>query len=281
MLSEERDVRFDGDGLAAVLQGPGWGPSVDYLRRTLVPLLDGLRVMSYDVRNTGRAPRRPSPASQATGELVADLETIVREQGIETFVLIGHSHGAFVAMGYAIRHPERIRGLVLLTPSLHERGATPGAEEILSRWESDPDRAEAVRWVREHRRHPREMQHDRDVARWLRRGMPVNFYDLDAMARFQSRLIDIPMPSVDALHGMPERREPWVGQGLGRIRAPTLVVGARHDVATPLPEAEEVAERIPGARMVVVERAGHNPWAERPEEVRAAITGFVARLADR
>jgi pimeloyl-ACP methyl ester carboxylesterase len=124
------------------------------------------------------------------------------------------------------------------------------------------------------------MQHDRDVARWLRRGMAANFYDLEAMERFQARLIRSPMPSVDALHGLPDRREPWVAQGLSRIDAPTLVIGARYDVATPLAEAREVAERIPGAQLVIIDRAGHNPWAERPDEVARAISEFVDRLPD-
>ena len=199
MLSGELGVRFDGEGRPAVLQAPGWGPSAEYLRATLLPLIGGLRVLSYDVRNTGSAPRRPAPGSQATDLLVGDLRTIVQEQGIGPFVLIGHSHGAFVAMGYAVRHPADVSALLLLTPSLHERGVTPGADEILAVWERDPDRADAVNWVRSQPRHPRQMQHDRDLARWLRRGMAANFYDLEAMARFQSQLGGSPMPSIDAL----------------------------------------------------------------------------------
>lgn len=280
MLSDELGVRFDGEGRPAVLQAPGWGPSAEYLRATLLPLIDGLRVLSYDVRNTGSAPRRPAPGSQATDALVEDLRAIIEEQRFGPFVLIGHSHGAFVAMGYAVRHPQDVSALVLLTPSLHERGTTPGAEEILSAWEQDPERAEAVEWVRSQPRHPRQMQHDRDLARWLRRGMAANFYDLEAMARFQARLVASPMPSIDALHGLPDRREPWVAQGLGGLRVPTLVVGARQDIATPVAEAEEVAERIPGARLEIIERAGHNPWAERPEAFARIVASFLEGLPD-
>lgn len=278
MLSAERDVQLCGQGPHAVVQGPGWGPSVDYLRATLVPMLRGLRTLTYDVRNTGRAPRRPVPASQAVGHLVADLHAIVGEQHFAPFVLIGHSHGAFVAMAYAQRYPEHVRGLVLLTPSLRERGATPGAEAILAAWERDPARADAVAWVRAHPRHPRELETDRDLARWLRRGMAAHFYDLEAMARFQAELVRSAMPSVDALHGFPERREPWVSAGLAQLRMPTLVVGGRWDVATPVREAEEVAARIPAAELVVLERSAHNPWVEQPEEFALALRGFLARL---
>jgi proline iminopeptidase len=278
LLSEELFVRIDGTGRDTVLQGPGWGPSVEYLRRTLLPLLPELRVLSYDVRNTGRAPRRPAPSSQATDRLVDDLETIVREQRFGPFVLMGHSHGAFVAMAYALRHPDDLDAMVLLTPSLHERGATPGAEEILSRWEADPEREQAVRWTRSRPQHPRELREDRELALWLRRGMAASFYDLDAMARFQAKLIHGPMPSIDALHGLPERREPWVARGLRQIGVPTLVIGASHDIATPVGEAEEVARRIPGATLRVIERAGHNPWAERPDEFAATIRQFLDKL---
>lgn len=279
MLSDERDVQIRGEGMHAVVQGPGWGPSIDYLRATLLPLLRDLRVLTYDVRNTGRAPRRPEPGSQAVEHLVADLQRIVHEQRFAPCLLFGHSHGAFVAMAYAQRHPEDVVALVLLAPSLRERGATPGADEILRRWQEDPARADAVRWVRAHPRHPRELQSDGELARWMRRGMPVNFYDLEAMIRFQAELVRSAVPSIDALHGFPDRREPWVAAGLATIAVPTLVIGSRWDVATPLREAEEVAERIPAAELVVMERAGHNPWVEQPEDFEAALRGFLSRLA--
>jgi len=98
------------------------------------------------------------------------------------------------------------------------------------------------------------------------------------MSRFQRQLVGSPMPSIDALHGLPDRREPWVAQGLGRLRIPTLVIGARQDIATPVAEAEEVAERIPGAQLEIIERAGHNPWAERPEQFAGTVASFLAGL---
>lgn len=271
-------VNVDGEGDPAIIQAPGWGPGSDYLRSTLVPLLDGLRTLTYDTRNTGRAERRPGADSQATEVLVADLEGVRLRHGFEWPVLLGHSHGAFVAMAYAVRHPGRLRGLVLLTPSLNDPGASPETRRLLCAYEGDPARADAVRWYRERPRDGTSFDNDRELARWLRRSMPVNFYDLEALHRFQRALIGSPAPSLTALRGMPAQREPWVAAGLAQLEVPTLIVAGDHDVTTPPSEAEEVRSLIPGSRLVVLEKAGHNPWFERPKAFRAAMRDFIEDL---
>ncbi len=278
MLISELPAQVQGYGSPAIVQGPGWGPASDYLRITLAPLLNGLRVLTYDVRNTGHAPRHPAPNSQATETLVQDLERVRSAHSFDEFVLFGHSHGGFVAMGYAVRHPGLLRGLVLLTPSLDEPGTHPACESLLQRYAQDPLRTEAVRWYRDN---PRDLSHlrtDRDLARWVRRRMALNFHDLEAMRRFQGRLIASPLPSIDALRGMPSVRPGWVAEGLRDLEVPTLVIAGRHDLATPPAEGERIHELIPGSRLVVLENSGHNPWAEEPGRFVAALEAFLSEL---
>ena len=62
---------------------------------------------------------------------------------------------------------------------------------------------------------------------------------------------------------------------LERIRAPTLVVGSTADSLYPLRVAEDMAQRIPGARLVVIEGAGHLSNLERPQEFNRALAGFL------
>ena len=269
-----------GQGDPAIVQGPGWGPASDYLRRTLVPLLDGLRVLTYDVRNTGRAARVPEPNSQSTERLVADLEAVREAHGMTDFVLFGHSHGAFVAMGYAIRHPGRARALVLIAPSLREPdGGPPSGVDAAT--EGDPQRAEALRWLARAPRDPRRLRDDRELARWLRRRLVVDFVDGEARERFERQLVGAPAPSIVALRGMPARREEWVRQGLRRLDLPVLVVAGGADRTTPVADAREVQRSIPGARFALLQRAGHNPWVERPEEFRARLREFFASVERR
>ena len=57
-----------------------------------------------------------SDATEIEEEMVGHLETWRRVVGLERFVLLGHSLGAFLATSYALRHPERVRHLILVDP---------------------------------------------------------------------------------------------------------------------------------------------------------------------
>jgi pimeloyl-ACP methyl ester carboxylesterase len=78
----------------------------------------GHRVITYDARGHGESD--PAPAEQSYGypELIADLERVVEaEVATERFLLAGHSMGAHTAVGYALAHPERLSGLVIIGPT--------------------------------------------------------------------------------------------------------------------------------------------------------------------
>jgi pimeloyl-ACP methyl ester carboxylesterase len=78
----------------------------------------GHRVVLYDARGHGESD--PAPADQSYGypELIADLGRVVEEEvGSGRFLLGGHSMGAHTAVGYALAHPERLSGLVVIGPT--------------------------------------------------------------------------------------------------------------------------------------------------------------------
>jgi pimeloyl-ACP methyl ester carboxylesterase len=79
---------------------------------------EGHRVVTYDARGHGESD--PAPAGQSYGypELIGDLERVVEaEVGQGRLLLGGHSMGAHTAVGYALAHPERLSGLVLVGPT--------------------------------------------------------------------------------------------------------------------------------------------------------------------
>jgi proline iminopeptidase len=63
---------------------------------------------------------------------------------------------------------------------------------------------------------------------------------------------------------------------LGEIRAPTLVIAGHDDFLFPPESQALLAAGIPGARLRIIERAGHNPQAERPAETLQAVAAFLA-----
>ena len=66
---------------------------------------------------------------------------------------------------------------------------------------------------------------------------------------------------------------------LGEITVPTLVMAGRDDFLFPPEHQEQLAAGIPNARLRIIERAGHNPHAERPAEVMEAVRDFVSEPA--
>lgn len=236
---------LSGSGREAVIQGPGWGPSSDYLRLTLVPLLPSLRTLTYDVRNTGLGPRRTAPESQAVVALADDLDRLRRAYELDNFVLIGHSHGGFISMAYAALHASAVSALVLVAPSLEAPALPPASASQI------------------------------EMIRWLRGRMAQHFVDQQALERFRSELRHSPAPSLEALRGMPAQREEWVGQSLPALTVPTLVVLGAQDRVIPPEQGRRVAELIPDSRLVVLERAGHNPWLEQPAAFCAALENFL------
>ena len=64
--------------------------------------------------------------------------------------------------------------------------------------------------------------------------------------------------------------------GLSAVSAPTLVVSGRWDGLTSPALAAQAAAALPNARLEVLERCAHRPWAERPEEYFALVGDFLA-----
>jgi 3-oxoadipate enol-lactonase len=225
----------------------------------------GHRVVSYDARGHGESD--PAPPGQGYGypNLVHDLEAVVAEAAGEgRFVLAGHSMGAHTAVAYALRHAERLAGLVVIGPvytgeisaetlnywdglaaALDERGVDGFVAYIDSEQGVDPGWRDAVlRFTRE-----RMLQHRH----------------LGAV--------------VDALHEAPRSRPFERMQDLESLVVPALVV-ASHDTADPghpRQVAEAYAEHMPLARLIG-EAEGESPLAWQGGRLSRELATFCAEL---
>ena len=100
------------DGIPVVVLhgGPGGGCSPS-MRRYFDPQV--FRVILFDQRGCGRSRPHASVTDNTTWHLVADIEMIRRELGIESWIVFGGSWGATLSLIYAQTHPEAVRNLVL------------------------------------------------------------------------------------------------------------------------------------------------------------------------
>ena len=229
----------------------------------------GHAVLTYDARGHGESD--PAPAGQGYGypELVADLATVLADRvGERGFVLGGHSMGAHTAVAYALRHPERLSGLVVIGPT-HTGGEATG--EALSYWDglAAALAEDGIEGFVSHidRHQDIDPAWRQSVLRFTRERM-LRHRHLDAL--------------VAALRELPRSR-PFESMGeLEELRTPTLVV-ASHDAADPghpYAIAAEYAERIPQARLIS-EAEGESPLAWQGGRLSREIAAFCTDLQTR
>lgn len=227
-----------------------WAPHVE-------PLAARFTVVLHDHRGTGRS--SPSRIDYSVGQMADDLVQLMDHLGIARAHLIGHSTGGAIGQTLALDRPERIDRLVL--------SATWTAADAYFRRLFEV-RGETLRasgpaaYVRANALFMRPPPWTRDHAAALGAEEEV------ATAGFPPP--EVMLSRIAAILGFDRRAE------LGRIAAPTLVVAARDDIVTPLYYSEELAERIPGAELLVLEDGGHFYPVVRAEEFRQATFDFLA-----
>jgi pimeloyl-ACP methyl ester carboxylesterase len=217
----------------------------------------GFRVVAYDARGHGESAPGDRYDYPALG---ADLLRLLDERDIDRAVLAGASMGAHTALRVALEAPERVAGLVVITPAFH-----PDAPPGLERWDrlADGLRTGGV---------------DGFVEAYGDPGVPERFRD-SVVKVLRQRLERHAHPEAvaDALEQVP-RSEPFDLARLGDIAAPTVVV-ADHDEPDPghpLFVGEDYARRIPGAELVV-EDPGQSPIAWQGGQLSRVIEGVAGR----
>jgi 3-oxoadipate enol-lactonase len=213
------------------------------------------RCLLHDFRGQLRSAKPPGPYSM--GMHVDDLLALLDEQGIERVHLVGTSYGGEVGLMFAAAHPERVRSLTVIA-------CVSRVNEVL---------AEGVtRWAQTAREAPERLW---DVT------APYNYSPrfLEATPGFaeaaRKRMAALPPDWYQALAVLCEAFV-TLQVDLSAIRCPTLVIAAELDVLKPLPFSREIADGIAGAKLKVIEGAGHAVVIEQPDALSDAVLDFLA-----
>jgi proline iminopeptidase len=249
------------------------GPGADHW--TMLPFrrcADRFTLVFYDHRCNGRSVG--APVSSMTWEnLTADADALRQKLGFDKWAVLGHSFGGHVALEYALRYPDSLSHLVLLDTGGDSRWSQQNAADLLAERGYSPEKVALVRRWFSGEFAPNEM------LRILMRigGAYQHHPSLRLLARellagaWRSKL----RPEALIFAGRHLLRGWTVMDRLGEITVPTLVMAGRDDFVFP-PECQlELAAGIPGARLRIIERAGHNPHSEQPAEVIEAVSDFI------
>jgi pimeloyl-ACP methyl ester carboxylesterase len=225
----------------------------------------GHRVIAYDARGHGQSPPAPSPEAYTYEDLGVDLLGVLDGCGVDRAVLAGASMGAHTALWLALRHADRVRGLVVITPAYD-----PSTQD-------DPDRL--ARWdVLAHGL--RDGGVEGFVRAYGRPQVPEGLQDtVLRVIRQRLALHEHPEAVADALSAVPRSR-PFGGvEELAAISAPTVVVASSDeaDPGHPQSVAEAYAAAIPAARLLT-DPPGQSPLAWQGSQVSRVIAEVAATV---
>ena len=229
------------------------------------------RTIVFDNRGVGRSAKPPGPYSIA--QMADDTAGLLDTLGVERCHVVGVSMGGMIAQELALRHPARVRGLVL--------GCTypePDAEIERQRRDSVAEMGGTVTATG-------------DVAIDLSGLDPLLFFQTLLPRVFNQAFIDNELPRLMALFGTVLQYgvslEAILAQAgavmshrttdrLHRIAAPTLVITGDADQLIPPAHSDVLARHIPGARLVKVPGGSHGFNLETPEVFNRTVLDFLA-----
>jgi 3-oxoadipate enol-lactonase len=215
------------------------------------PFTERFRLIRYDRRGHGKSAVPPGPYTME--RLGRDVLGILDHLGIDEIDWCGLSMGGMVGQWLGANAPGRIRRLVLANTSCHYPIKDPWNERIAA--VASSGLAPLV---------------DPMMGRWFSQGFIAA--EPATIARMKAIMLATPaagyIANCEAVRDMDHR------DILAGIRAPTLIVAGRHDVATPVAAAEYIRARIPGAALTLLD-AGHISNIEQASDFTAEVMGFL------
>ena len=243
-----------GGGPDVLLIG-GLGDTVESWQFQFEGLADRYRLIAFDNRGAGRT-AMTEPVSVET--MADDAAAVLEALGIPSAHVAGFSMGSAIAQQVALRHPDRVRSLVLVS-TYARPDALFSAQLKFWRWLAELAPSERAffeaffTWVYTPRAHA-----DGSVEQII----------ADALAFPHQQSVEAFQAQVDALleHDTADR--------LGEIAVPTLVIAGEFDTILPPRIGRDVAAAIPGARFRLMEKEAHQPFQEIPGEWNARVDAF-------
>jgi len=219
-------------------------------------------LLAYDNRGTGRSDK---PAGPYSIEMLADdAAAVMQAAGVTRAHVLGHSMGGYISLTLALRHPARVRSLMLIGTSAGGPGTLPVPEETMKIW---------------------SLAGTIPPEEYARRSMPFSFAPgwtekhPAKFGKFLERRLEFPTPAA-CWQAQYQACVDYVTTGVDvtKIDVPALVIHGRQDRVVPHPNGEQLAQRLPRSTLVSLPNSGHLPFLEEPARVTALVRSHLERL---
>ncbi len=236
------------------------------------------RIVLFDQRGSGRSKPHAELRENTTQHLVADMERLRAELGIERWLVFGGSWGSTLALVYAETHPEAVtelvlRGIFLLRPSEIEWFYQQGASEIFAdHWEEYlkpipvEERGDLLRAYYRRLTGPDEAAAMAAARAWsVWEGSTSHLFEsATTVARFSNDEFAVALARIEAhyfINGGFLKTPDQILENAGRLRKiPGVIVQGRYDVVCPMISAWALHRAWPEAEFRLVPDAGHSAF---------------------
>src|SRR5918995_4294781 len=258
-----------GEGEPTVLFVPPWALVHSRCWKMQIPYFARhCRVLAFDPRGNGKSDRPQEKEAYSEHEYAADALAVLDETGTDQAVLVTLSLGAQRCLVLAANHPERVRGIVFIAPSLAiapghgHRDGFPFDQQLAT--DEGWAKFNAHYWLRDYPSfveffisqcltEPHSTKPTEDAIGW---GLETDGETLLALSSGRALA------------------EPDLRQLCARVRCPVLVIHGDEDAITPHHRGVELAEAT-GGTLVTLEGSGHFPQARDPVKVNLLLRDFI------
>ncbi|GAX36387.1 alpha/beta fold hydrolase [Nodularia sp. NIES-3585] len=251
------DIKGQGEPLLLIA---GFLCDHSYWSLIMPSLVDQYQVIRLDNRGMGRSSAPDSPYS--IQQMAKDVAALLDHIGIDQVNVVGHSMGGQIAQELVLTHPGRVKSLILLSTLAKGDGRF---NHVIETWGDLPGNIDLKLY-------------EKVLFPWV---FTDEFYAIPDMVE---QLIEwaVNYPFAPATHTIYHHSRAILSSDtqdrLHKIHCPTLILVGRQDILTPVKFSEQLAQGIPHAELLVLDRGGHGILIESSDTVISAILKFLGQL---
>jgi 4,5:9,10-diseco-3-hydroxy-5,9,17-trioxoandrosta-1(10),2-diene-4-oate hydrolase len=255
-----------GEKGSAIILLHGVGCSVEFWERNITALAQEHRVFAVDIVGFGRTDK---PEVVYTFELMADFViNFMNAMGLDKASLVGNSMGGGISITVADQASERVQKIILVDPVGLGKGLSPVLRlmtvPVLGNVMTKPGRQGVVRQMQLCLFDP-SLANDDFIDRLTAIGMlPGNQRSFLSLLRETANIAGVKKDLIADFYAR-----------LKKIKTPMLVIWGRQDRILPVSEGEEALKGLADVRLNIMDRAGHLPQIDKPDEFNSTVLDFL------